>query len=149
LQADPSAMLDAVDRALRVEHPDAIVTAFVGVIEPGERRITYASAGHPPPLLRTESGEITELATVGLPLGLRGPGSRTTTQPCGPGSFLLLYTDGLTESTRDILEGERRVREALRDVRLVRSSEAARALHDAILKDGAHDDVALLGLSFV
>jgi GAF domain-containing protein len=149
LQADPSAMLDAVDRALRAEHPDAIVTAFVGVVEPAERRVTYASAGHPPPLLRSESGEISELATVGLPLGLRGTGvSRTTLQPCGPGSFLLLYTDGLTESTRDILEGERRVREALGDVRLVRSSEAARALHDVILADGAHDDVAMLGLWF-
>jgi GAF domain-containing protein len=150
LQADPSAILDAVDRAMRIDYPEAIVTAFVGFVEPAPRRITYASAGHPPPLLRSESGDVTELATVGLPLGLRGPReSRTTTQICGERSLLLLYTDGLTESTRDILEGERRVRSALADPSIFRAPDIARALHDAVLIEGAHDDVALLAVSFI
>jgi GAF domain-containing protein len=149
LQIDPDAILDAVDRAMRIDYPEAIVTAFVGVVEPGLRRISYASAGHPPPLVRSEDGEIAELAIVGLPLGLRGlHESRTTTLTCGERSVLLLYTDGLTESTRDILEGERRVREALADPRIAGAPDVARALHDAVLSEGAHDDVALLAVSF-
>jgi serine phosphatase RsbU (regulator of sigma subunit) len=149
LQDDPSAILDAVDHAMRIDYPEAIVTAFVGVVEPAPRRLTYASAGHPPPLLRTAAGEITELATIGLPLGLRGQrASGTGTHLCDERSVLLLYTDGLTESTRDILEGERMVRAALSKPGIAYAPNVARALHDAVLTDGAHDDVALLTVSF-
>ncbi len=50
--ADPIAMLDAADRTLKTEHPDTFVTAFVGVLDPISWTLTYASAGHPSPLLR-------------------------------------------------------------------------------------------------
>ena len=57
--ADPIAMLDAADRTLKTEHPDTFVTAFVGVFDPIARTLTYASAGHPSPLLRDVTGEVT------------------------------------------------------------------------------------------
>jgi len=57
VHADPDLMLEAADRALRSENPDRFVTAFVGVIDPIERTIAYQSAGHPPPLLCSGSGE--------------------------------------------------------------------------------------------
>jgi serine phosphatase RsbU (regulator of sigma subunit) len=149
LQSDPLEILDATDRALRGEHSDAIVTAFVGVVDTVARRITYASAGHPPPLLRAPGGATGELASVGLPLGLRtarGTASASVAYP--PGSLLVLYTDGLIESTRDILEGERRLRDAVALEAVANSSDIARSLHDAVLHPGAaSDDVAILAVS--
>ncbi|MEO9098024.1 MAG: SpoIIE family protein phosphatase [Candidatus Baltobacteraceae bacterium] len=145
LHPDPSVILDATDEALRVEHPERIVTAFVGVIDPVVRTLTYASAGHPPPLLRDPEGRVAELAAVGLPLGLRGGEeqvSRSIELPAG--SLLTLYTDGLTESTRDLEEGERRVSEALANEAVAGSPDVAKALFERVLYDGSSDDVAIL-----
>ncbi len=68
---NPCLILDAADRALRLHAPDAFVTAFVGIIDPAATTLTYASAGHPPPLLRAPDGTITSLECGGPPLGLR------------------------------------------------------------------------------
>jgi GAF domain-containing protein len=145
LDADPRVILDATDRALRSEYPDIVVTAFVAVIAADRSRVTYASAGHPPPLLRTPRGKILELATVGLPLGLRErwDAPEAFHEP-PPGSLLLFYTDGLIESTRNLLVGQRSLQRALRDPRVVAASNVALAVFQAVLPDGASDDVAIL-----
>ncbi len=62
---EPAAVLDAADRALRSDQPERIVTAFLGIFDPVTRAFSYASAGHPPPLLRDLNGLIRELAAVG------------------------------------------------------------------------------------
>jgi serine phosphatase RsbU (regulator of sigma subunit) len=148
LQTDPASILDATDRALRGEYPEAIVTAVVGIVDTAGRGIDYASAGHPPPLLRGPDGAVVELDAFGLPLGLRVPGhSHGAAIGYQPGSLLVLYTDGLIESTRDILEGESRLRAELAQRRIGEASNAARALHDAVLAGGASDDVAILTVS--
>ena len=51
--------------------PTGIVTAFIGILDPATRTLTYASAGHPPPLVRSPSGEISLVGGSRLPLGLR------------------------------------------------------------------------------
>ena len=145
VQADPNLMLQAADRALRGEYPDRFVTAFVGVIDPIAETIVYKSAGHLPALVRAPDGTCSELVSRGLPLGLRAdddPPARTAMLPVG--SMLVLYTDGLIESTRDMLEGERRLRAALADPAIAGHEHPARALHDVMLRDGATDDVAIL-----
>jgi PAS domain S-box-containing protein len=71
INPDPAAMLDAVDRIVREIDPEKFVTAFVAVYEAIGGKIKYASAGHPPPLMRHPSGEVTRLEAGGLPLGLR------------------------------------------------------------------------------
>jgi phosphoserine phosphatase RsbU/P len=145
LQSDPALILDATDRALRGERPHAIVTAFVGVIDTSARRLDYASAGHPPPLLRAPPGAVMELDATGLPLGLRnGTESASASVAYEPGSLLVLYTDGLIESTHDVLEGTSQLRAALAESRLASASDAARALHGALLPNEASDDVAIL-----
>jgi PAS domain S-box-containing protein len=142
--ADPSGMLDAADRAL--DDPERrFVTAFVGVIDPATSTIAYQNAGHPPPLLRMPDGTVRELPGGGAPLGLRGneqPGAHAHALPTG--SLLALYTDGLTESTHDVLEGERRLRAALLHSALDEVENPAKTLYDSILVDGSRDDVAIL-----
>jgi anti-sigma regulatory factor (Ser/Thr protein kinase) len=56
----------------------------------------------------------------------------------------VFYTDGLTESTHDIIEGERRMLAALLDPDILAANNIARAIHDEVLFDGSHDDVAIL-----
>jgi PAS domain S-box-containing protein len=148
VNADPSVMLEAADRAVSDDPEKRFVTAFVGVIDPAASTITYQSAGHPPPMLRSADGTITELLARGTPLGLRlehEPQKHRCTLPAG--SLLVLYTDGLTESTHDILEGEQRLRAALADPAVYACEDPAQMLHDTILAEGSRDDVAILTIS--
>ena len=143
--ADPAAVLDAADRALRSEQPDRIVTAVLGILDPLSLALSYASAGHPPPLLRRGDGSIVELAAIDLPLGLRNERTGGTNHfvMLSQGALLVLYTDGLTESTRDVLEGERRLRDALAREDIVRSARPAAAIRRVVAAESS-DDVAIL-----
>jgi PAS domain S-box-containing protein len=146
---DPTLMLEAADLALRSESPERFVTAFVAVIDPIENMLSYTTAGHPPPLLRTPAGEITTLDASGLPLGLRvHDGSPGSSRAIEPGSLLLLYTDGLIESTHDLEEGYRRLYAALAASGDAPAGSIARRVRDAVLIDGARDDVAILSAQY-
>lgn len=148
IYANPVTILDAADRTLKEEQPDRVVTAFVGVIDPVEFTLTYASAGHPPPLMRASNGEFFELRAQSLPLGLRvREESESGTAEIPVGSTIVFYTDGLLEARRDLADGEHRVRRALADERVRSSPTIAARIKEAVY-DGAEqaDDVALLTL---
>jgi GAF domain-containing protein/anti-sigma regulatory factor (Ser/Thr protein kinase) len=150
IDADPITILDAADKTLRAEH-GRMVTAFVGVLDPVTLALTYASAGHPPPYLRTPDGAIRQLPCSGLPLGLRERNEEPARSvELERGSLLVLYTDGLTESTRDIEAGERRLESALDQLVCDAATDAARAIHDAVLGAGMPgDDVAILAIEIL
>ncbi len=115
-EPDPVRLLDAADGVLRRAHPDAIVTALVGLLDVRAGTLTFATAGHPPPFVRDPDGAVRRLPAHGLPLGLRdGPQPPATTVVLPPGALCVFFTDGLVESTRDIAEGERRLVAALQD----------------------------------
>jgi anti-sigma regulatory factor (Ser/Thr protein kinase) len=147
VHADPALMLDAADRALRLEHPDKFVTAFVGVFDPINSVLTYASAGQPPPLLRRPDGETEPLSGTGLPLGLRSNAEKTnsTTIEIPSGSCLLLYTDGLTEFERAPVNGENRLRQILSSIAEDAGDHPARTIVERMMNgDAPHDDVAVM-----
>ncbi len=149
IHADPVAILEAADRTLREEDSERMVTAFCGVFDPVTRSLAYASAGHPYPLVRKPDGAIVELAAPGLPLGVRRKGDTEARETIlEPGSFVVLFTDGLTEATRDFAEGERRLREAIARVAVPSPVPAADRLASLILRGEATDDVAILTLAF-
>jgi anti-sigma regulatory factor (Ser/Thr protein kinase) len=146
IQVDPARILDAASRALEIEFPDSIVTAFVGIIDTAQGVLLYANAGHPRPLVRHTDGKIEELGGSMLPLGLRRRGEeQSRTWELQPGALAVLYTDGLIESTRDYAAGEERLLRALRALDPAKD-DPARAIFDAILFDGVRDDVAILTL---
>ena len=146
-ESDPVRLLDAADRVLRRAHPDAIVTALVGVVDPAARTLTYATAGHPTPIVRAPDGMLRQLPGRGLPLGLREGREPPATMVVLPAASLaVFFTDGLVESTRDIDEGERRVLAALADDALANGRAPAAALAARVLDDGIRDDVAVLTL---
>ena len=145
VHADPALMLEAADRTLRSETPDRFVTAFVGVIEPLGGTMTYRSAGHPPPIVLRADRSIQLLEHHGLPLGLYEREERDSPSvELGAGSTLVLYTDGLIESTHEIIEGQRRLDLAVQSCAIMSAADPAKELHNSVLVEGSRDDVAIL-----
>ena len=146
-ESDPGRLLDAADKVLRRAHPDAIVTALVGVVDPATGTLSYATAGHPTPIVRAPDGTTRQLPGRGLPLGLRdGYQAAAASIALPPAALVVFFTDGLVESTRDIAEGERRVLAALDDRTVAESTAPASLLVARVLDDGVRDDVAVLTL---
>ncbi len=150
---EPAEILKAVDAALKAENPDLTATAFVAIMDIRESRIRYASAGHPPAVLRLPlSGRTRPLGVEPAPpLGTWPDNTlpRVEAVPLAYGSLITMYTDGLTEFDRDPVEGERLILEALRDEAAYASTNPARYLRDAVLGGRrVHDDVAVITLAF-
>jgi len=109
----------------------AFMTLFYGVLEPATGRLSYVCAGHPFPLLRRSSGEVLELGTGGLPLGIR---EKLDVQPheisLAPGDLLVLYSDGLPEAVN--AAGDAFGYDAMRA--LLREPGDVRQVHDRFLR---------------
>jgi PAS domain S-box-containing protein len=151
INPDPAILLDAADRILADSPDDRYATAWVGIVDPIDFSLRYASAGHPQPMVRDPDSTVRMLEGEGLPLGLAGSLAhrRTTfTTFIERGSLLLLFTDGLIESTRDALRDEAILVAALAATGPNRRA-TARELRDAVLgNEAAHDDVAILLVEF-
>jgi PAS domain S-box-containing protein len=157
---EPQGVLEHLAAFTEVLEGDHLVTCLVGVHDAGAGTVTFASAGHPPPLqLAAEGGVGYVDVRPGLPLGvatsLRRAEGETAPEPypaltvkLTPGSTLLMYTDGLVED-RDVPVGAGMERLAAAFAgRLPASAEeaCAEALR-AMGRDTSHDDdTAVLAL---
>jgi GAF domain-containing protein/anti-sigma regulatory factor (Ser/Thr protein kinase) len=150
-ERNPVRILNATERILLRRFPDSVATAFVAILDPAERTITYANAGHPYPIVRRSNGELGELKADGLPIGLRSIGQETgpVTQRLDDASLLVFYTDGLTEATRDPLAGENVLRQALSGDAVLFVGSPARFIERFCVRTQSLDDVAILALNFV
>jgi len=78
---------------------DKFITFCYCIFDVDRLSLTYASAGHWPPVLVRRSGETLSLRDGGPPLGLFPEHSYANIElQLEPGDRLLLYTDGLTEA---------------------------------------------------
>jgi hypothetical protein len=84
------------------QHLDgAFATAVIAVHDPRASTLTYACAGHPPPLVVGPERPEAVVAASSPPIGLDLPtGLRQTIQPLRPGAVICLYTDGLAEARK-------------------------------------------------
>lgn len=90
-----------------------MATVLLARIDPASGELWVANGSHPPALLVRGDGTARYLEARGRGIGFPMPGSdRLLTEKMAPGDLLLLYTDGLTESRRDPVEGEKRLIEA-------------------------------------
>jgi PAS domain S-box-containing protein len=147
LHASPSVILDAADRALRLEYPDVLVSAWVGVIDLVTRTITYASAGHPPPLLISRDGNIRELSDpTAMLIGLReGRLGWPNIVELMQDDTLVLFTDGVIEASHDILAGLESLHAAAVKLALAPDpNTAAATIRQLVIPDGSSDDAAIL-----
>lgn len=105
---DPAAVLSATAAALARLLPDALATVAYAVLDPRTGRLSYACAGHPPPVYAAPSGRVSYLDDGrGTMLGVPGASFATGHQRLDRGGTLLFYTDGLVEDrSRDLREGQ-------------------------------------------
>jgi sigma-B regulation protein RsbU (phosphoserine phosphatase) len=144
-QAHPHMLLQRLNAMLCDEGFEQLVTSFLGFLEPQIGRLTYANAGHPPPIVRRPDGTVAMLDTGDAPLGFETASQRADRSiTLDPGSLLVLYTDGLTESQRNVVDGERRLCEAIGSDEVAYADNPAEALRRAVIPRGSHDDVAIL-----
>ena len=149
VHADPVFMLRAAEETLRSQYGDRYVTAFVAVIDPVTQTCSYANAGHPPPMLRDANGTVRCLPGRSLPLGVHDLNSEFEPNHISiqSGSLLVLYTDGITEATREPIEGERRLIDAIAAID-PKGAGIAKTIHASVLPTHASDDVAILTMRF-
>ncbi len=134
------------------ESSGLFVTAAYGVIDTENQNITFASAGHPPLIIRRNNGKAEMLYHTGPALGLsRGATYAESCVPFQNGDQLLCYTDGLYDDWPNASETNNEIILNLLDDSSSSLSEALNALlHDSCLRrDGknSNDDVTLLMLA--
>ncbi|MFD5080491.1 PP2C family protein-serine/threonine phosphatase [Streptomyces sp. NPDC058371] len=152
----PGQLLTRLHTFLHHLQPDLYATAVIARFRPDESTVTWAAAGHPPPVLRTPEGEVRILdakpgAMLGIPLE---QDIRDHTAHLPPGSTLALYTDGLVERrAHGIDPGIERLAEALSaqgaaelDRDLERSADR---ILDPMLRDSERDDDVCLLLCHI
>lgn len=95
----PGEVLDRLNRMLVQDFPPArYVTMLYAVLDPAARTLTFANAGHLPPLL-VRDGEAKFLDTdKGMPLGLSPGEYSESTIELTPGTRVIFYSDGITEA---------------------------------------------------
>lgn len=97
---DPGTVLQRMNRTLCGMFERSFVTAACAVLRPRMSAISYALAGHPPPLLQADARGRTQLLDErGIFLGMM-PSAKYVTQTVsvGAGARLILYSDGITET---------------------------------------------------
>ena len=147
----PGELLSRLDRFVESVPAAVCSTVVTAVLDVPTGRLTYACAGHPPPMLLEPDGAVRTLwGGRSLPLGVRPHLERDeATVELAPGSRLLLYTDGLVER-RDVSLGRRldELADELAATSGLRSEEQLREIESRMLgPTHALDDVCLLLLS--
>jgi serine phosphatase RsbU (regulator of sigma subunit) len=92
--------ISAVNRYLADNIPsNRFVTLFYAELDPESGALSFLNAGHNPPLIVHAAGTVEQLASGGLPLGIKANAEyregRTTLQR---GDVLVIYSDGVTEA---------------------------------------------------
>lgn len=76
------------------------MTCWLGYYTPETGLLEYASAGHPYPVMVDMAGKAEMLKLPGMPLGVKAkPQINGDSRVLAPGARLILYTDGLVETT--------------------------------------------------
>ena len=99
--ADPAECLTLINRVLCFENPeDMFATAFYGVLDTATGEISYANAGHNPPVHVSHSGFATPLRHVRAPMlgAFEKIVYRTGKISMAPGDILCCFSDGVTEA---------------------------------------------------
>ncbi len=156
---DFGAVFSTVNRLLCRNNKDLMfVSAFGGVLNLRTGILQFTNAGHNPPLAAL--GGSSEFQSMDLPhgtiLGVLEDGHyQLGKAQLQPGDTLVLYTDGLSEATREDKEmfGERRAIDYLNRARPSRMEDLVKGLEGEVMQflDGAslNDDLTILALKYI
>jgi PAS domain S-box-containing protein len=140
----PSEVFSRINRyQLALDGDQVMFTLIYAILDPRSETFTWANAGHLPPLIREPSGSVRFVETGSPPIGVGEVEYESMTETLGPGSSLVLVTDGLVERRGESLDaGFARLAQAIRE-----GPAEPRALCEHMLGrllpagDQLHDDV--------
>ncbi|MEQ1635299.1 MAG: PAS domain S-box protein [Methylococcales bacterium] len=152
--ATPAEILEILNHFLfnDLDNSDYFISLFYLQVDLKQQHITFANAGHPPPLLFRQSwGEFTQLDAEGLILGVRKTVSfEEKTCKLTQGDLILFYTDGIieTENQHQQFFGLERLKAVL----LQHAHEPTQSIIDALFsalqafsqRDTFEDDITLM-----
>ncbi len=141
---DPARTLAEANRYVCGRDPWSYATAVFALLDTDTRTVTYANAGHPPPLLVSRFGSrFLTGSKPDLPLGIEAglaPSLHVAATPRR--SLLVLYTDGVTERLRRPVAGEAELRWAATFAYANSKKAAASVIGDLMNLNGSNDDDA-------
>ncbi len=139
----PRAALHAAAVTLDHQLDGSFATVVLASYDPSDRTLTYACAGHPPPLVITDEPLDTVLSGAAPPIGVGLPtGTRQTILKLPPGAAVCFFTDGIVEARiGGELFGTHRLTETLTSLG---PSASAEALLERVVQttDRRPDDMA-------
>ncbi|WUL88776.1 serine/threonine-protein phosphatase [Streptomyces sp. NBC_00342] len=127
-----TAIIKRADEILMPLDSDLMATVLLARLDPATGELCLANGSHPPALLVRSDGRTDFLNVRGRGIGYPLSGSDEVLRArMEPDDLLVLYTDGLTESRRNPIEGEARLIESARK----RSREPTASIPGAVARD--------------
>jgi sigma-B regulation protein RsbU (phosphoserine phosphatase) len=119
---------------LRVSRPEDFATLFICQLCPESHTLRYINAGHNPPLMVRDNGEVEHLQPSGIPIGAFDiSGWKEETLEFGVGDFLFMFTDGVSEATNR--DGEMFEDDRLKEFLLKSQSQSPEELTESVLNE--------------
>jgi signal transduction histidine kinase/DNA-binding response OmpR family regulator len=141
----PAEILECLDPLVRDLDPEQIVTCLVATYDQARSTLTWANAGHLPPVLVQAASPPTILEGSGPPLGTGPFGLEEQQIEMTPGSLIALYTDGLVERRGgDIDSMISDLAQQLAVRRTGHLDSTVQSISESLLDETPDDDVALL-----
>jgi serine phosphatase RsbU (regulator of sigma subunit) len=135
--ADPEVVFFATNgRLLGDARANLFVTCFFGILDPGTGTLTYANAGHNPPILvqKSETERVRSLGRTGIAMGIEEEATwKQERQTIRPGDILILYTDGIPDAQNE--EGEFFDEERIIEIATSHLGQPAHEIQTAILNE--------------
>ncbi|WP_205471468.1 SpoIIE family protein phosphatase [Nocardioides sp. SYSU D00038] len=147
LDLPPAEVLEHLDHLVQDVARDEIVTCVYAIFDAATRTLTYANAGHLPPLVVPRAGSPLAFSTdvTGPPLGAGFYGVEAATVELSVGDTVALYTDGLVERRgTDLMDGIDALSRELGARRDRPFAGLPEELVGALVGDDADDDIALV-----
>lgn len=157
MAGDHERVLQLLNGALLNSDNTRFATLVLASVRRAENQVhlRLTSAGHPAPLVVRNDGRVEEIPTHGSLVGaLEQITAHTVGTTLLPGETCLLYTDGITEARGGPLGGElfgeERLKRALAECGGMPGEalvEHVRMLASQWLRDGGHDDLAVVAIT--
>lgn len=145
---EPGAVLERLAAMVDLSRDGHFATVLCAMVDVGKRTISFANAGHLPPLLISDHTSGYVDIPVGPPIGVDAEavyGSVTVTAP--PRAMLFTFTDGLVEKPGETLDVSL---ERLRST--VDSASSLNEVFDRVgqaMPSDSADDIAILGVQWL
>ncbi|MDQ6617207.1 MAG: SpoIIE family protein phosphatase [Actinomycetota bacterium] len=131
------------DALVTAQNPELVATLMIGRYDPATGVLQLAGGGHPP-LLVVSAGDVQWVDVGGSPIGFPNAGSDDVVSvELGRSDTAVFYTDGLIESTKDIIKGLDALARFAGEIADYPAGPLARALVERSLAGAVRNDDSL------